>query len=65
VRMQEKILNLPASKIANVHRSVLEERRVDSIKRRGRDSSKYEEKKNDGKYKQDSVTGVRAEEWEQ
>ena len=27
VRMHEKILNLPASKIANVHRSVLENRK--------------------------------------
>jgi len=69
VRMRERILNLPASKIANVHRSVLEERKADSLKKHRRDSSKYEDKKNDGKndgkYKQDSVTGIKAEGWEQ
>jgi len=43
----------------------LKERKADSFKKRKRDSSKYEDKKNDekndGKYKQDSVTGIRAE----
>ena len=57
--MREKILNLPASKIADVHRSVLEERGVDVIKRREQNLSEYEGKKNDRKYKQDSVTGMR------
>jgi len=44
---------------------VLEERNADSFKKRKRDSNKYEDKKNDGKnngkYKQDSVTGIKAE----
>jgi len=61
MRMRERILNLPTSKVANVHRSVLKECKADSFKKRKRDSSKYEDKKNDGKYKQDSVTGIRAE----
>ena len=30
VHMREKILNLPASKIASIHRSVLEERKKDA-----------------------------------
>ena len=44
---------------------MLEERKADSLKKRRRDSSKYEDKKNDGKYKQDSVTGIKVEGWEQ
>jgi len=62
VRMHERILNLPASKIASVHRSVLEERGSDSNKGRRADSSKYKVKKNDGKEdKQDSVTRIKVE----
>ena len=44
---------------------MLEERKADSLKKHRRDSSKYEDKKNDGKYKQDLVTGIRVEGWEQ
>ena len=33
--------------------TLLEERKADSLKKRRRDSSKYEDKKNDGEYKQD------------
>ena len=55
-RMREKILNLPVSKIADVHRSVLEERGVEVTKMREHKQNKYKEKRNDGIYKQDSVT---------
>ena len=57
----EKILNLPASKIASVHRSVLEERGADSIKYKKNDGKKNDRKKtNDGQEnKQDSETRIR------
>ena len=56
MRMRERILNLPTSKIASVHRSVLEECGVDLSKCKKNDRKK----KNDGQEsKQDSVTRIR------
>ena len=70
VHMREKILNLPASKIASVHRSVLEERGADLIKYKKNDRKRKndgqeikqdsETRKNDGQEnKQDSETRIR------
>jgi len=56
MRMRERILNLPTSKIASVHRSVLEECGADLSKCKKNDRKK----KNDGQEsKQDSVTRIR------
>jgi len=49
VRMRERILNLPTSKIASVHRSVLEQRETDSNKVVSKKS------KNDGSAKLDKT----------
>jgi len=49
VRMRERILNLPASKIASVHRSVLEQHKTDSNK------TATKERKNDGSAKADKT----------